>query len=159
MKWALTSFRFIVIVVELIVIVGFLLRFWLDVQISDLDDEITQKSALISSQVEFEKEFRNIQTKLTLISEITNSENLALTVFEEVVASLPGDIQLTTFTRQAAVVSISGNTANENSITGFMTNLEGKDRFGTVRLEQISTKENSQIIEFSLGATLKEGGG
>jgi Tfp pilus assembly protein PilN len=157
MKWALTSFRIIVIAVEFVVISGFLFRFWLDVQISDLDDEITQKAALISSKSDFERDFRRAQTKLNLFSEVTGPENVSLGTFQEVVASLPADTQLISFSRQADTLLIAGATLFENSITGFITNLEAKDRFSTVTLKQISTKAGEPLIEFSLEIALARG--
>lgn len=158
MKWALTSFRFIVIVVEFIVIAGFLLRFWLDVQISDLEDEITQKSALISSKSSFEKEFRAVQTKLTLLKEITAEDNISLPLFRLVTESLPVDTQLTVFTRKADLILISGATLNEDSIASFISNLEAKEKVNNVTLQQISTSDSGPLIEFSLEVELIRGG-
>jgi len=159
MKWALTSFRFIVIVVELIVIGGFLFRFWLDVQINNLDDEINQKSALISSKSSFEKEFRNVQTKLNLFNQITAADNVSLQVFEDVVGSLPVDTQLTSFTRQTDTLSISGATLSEDSIASFIANLEEKERVALVTLKQITTGESGPFVEFNLEVSLIRTGG
>jgi len=158
MKWALTSFRFIVIVVEFIVIAGFLFRFWLDVQISDLDDEITQKSALISSKAAFEKEFRGVQTKLALVKQITAEDNISLPVFRLITESLPVDTQLTVFTRQADTLLINGATLNEDSIAGFISNLEAKEKVDSVVLQQISTSDAGPLVEFSLEVELVRGG-
>lgn len=158
MKWALTSFRFIVIVVEFIVIAGFLLRFWLDVQISDLEDEIAQKSALISSKASFEKEFRAVQAKITLLKEITAEDNVSLSLFRLVTESLPTDTQLTSFTRKADLILVNGATLNENSIAGFISNLEAKDKVDAVTLQQISTSDTGPLIEFSLEVRLSRGG-
>src|SRR3990167_6286628 len=105
LKWALTSFRYIVIVVEFVVIIGFLSRFWLDVQISDLDEEIQQKSALISARSSFEKEFRKVQKKLSLISLITDDSNLVSPILETVVKNLPADTQLTTFSKEKSKIN------------------------------------------------------
>lgn len=154
MKWALTSFRFIVIAVELVVISGFLLRFWLDIQISDLDDEINQKAAFISSKSSFEKEFRTVQQKLDIFSQITAPENVSLKIFEDVSASLPADAQLTSFTRQANTLLISGATLSEDSISAFITNLKAQDRISSVVLRQITAGEAGPLIEFDLEVTL-----
>lgn len=151
MKWALTSFRFIVIVVEFIVISGFLFRFWLDVQISDLDDEITQKSALISSKSSFEKDFRKVQKKVSIIKEVTAKENLSFPVMQEVVGSLPPDAQIISLVKEADVVDILGATVSESSIATFMANLKAKNAFSEVSLQEITTNEDSPLIEFRIG--------
>lgn len=150
MKWALTSFRFIVIVVEFIVISGFLFRFWLDVRISNLDDEITQKSALISSKSTFERDFRSVQKKASIIKTITAQENLSFPVLQNVIGSLPADAQIISVTRQGTKVDVLAATVNEASIASFMANLRAKNAFSQISLMEISTDDDSPLIEFRI---------
>ena len=78
LRWAMGTFRIIVIITEMIVMGAFLSRFWLDAQNSDLNDQIKISSAQISSQASFEKKFRDVQTKLKIykdISQISQSHN------------------------------------------------------------------------------------
>ncbi len=150
MKWALTSFRFIVIAVEFVVIAGFMLRFWLDVQISDLDDEINQKAALVSSRSSFEQEFRSTQDKLAVHKQLTDKANQPSVYFEEVSRNLPSDTQLISFAKSADSLEIIGATLNEASITGFVKNLETNPRFTSVNLSSISTRDDSPLVEFVL---------
>jgi Tfp pilus assembly protein PilN len=150
MKWALSSFRFIVIVVEFIVIAGFMFRFYLDVQINNLDDEINQKAALVDSKSSFEKEFRNVQKKIAVYSEIIKDDNKPSLFFNQTWESLPVDMQLVDFTKEADGINIQGATLNEASISLFVSNLESKDRLGEVDIVQIKTVEDSPLIEFTL---------
>ena len=155
MKWALGSFRFIVIVVEFMVIVGFLFRFYLDVQINNLDDEIQQKAALIDSKSSFEKEFRNTQKKLGFFEKITDPNNLSLASLKEVSGSVPSDIQIETFTKKGDILEITGATLNEASVAAFIDSLEGKqDKISSVELGTVSTQKESPLIEFSLKVSL-----
>ena len=71
LKWAMGSFRIIVILTEMVVMAAFLSRFWLDAQNSDLNDSIKTATAQIQAQSSFEKEFRGIQQKLTIFKQIT----------------------------------------------------------------------------------------
>lgn len=155
MKWALTSFRFIVIVVEFIVISGFLFRFWLDVKISDLDDEITQKSALISSRSDFEQTFRKVQNKTILFNQIANNTNLALPYFEIIIKNLPADSQLISLTKQGSRVEIAGSAVNETAISSFIANLKSTDSFSRISLTEISTKLGSPLVEFRINLSLE----
>lgn len=156
MKWALTSFRFIVIIVEFIVISGFLFRFWLDVRISDLDDEITQKSALISSRSDFEESFRKVQNKTVIYNQITEESNLSLPYFQNVIKSLPADSQIISLTRKGSTIDLTGASVSENSISSFIANLKSTDSFSTVSLSEISTKLGSPLVEFRLNLTLNK---
>lgn len=153
MKWALTSFRFIVIVVEFIVIAGFLFRFYLDVQINSLDDEINQKSALISSKSVFEKDFRDVQQKAAIYAQITSEGNQPDAVLQEVVRSLPSDTQIISFSKESSSINITAATLNETSISAFIANLEDKEGMQSVSLIEISST-SGPLIEFGLSISL-----
>ena len=58
LNWLLTTFRYIVIVTEIVVMTAFLSRFWLDAKSTDLNELIKQKQAVIAASADFEKEFR-----------------------------------------------------------------------------------------------------
>lgn len=150
MKWALTTFRFIVIVVEFIVIAGFLFRFWLDVRISDLDDEIKQRTALISSKSSFEQAFRKTQQKTEIYKYLTAPDKLSLSAFTSIINNLPPEAQLITLSREGSVVSLTGATVNEASIATFIANLKNTDSIKSVDLSEITSKDSSPLVEFRL---------
>src|SRR3989344_780469 len=66
LKWALSTFRIMVIVTELLVMSAFLSRFWLDARNSDLNEEIEIKKAQIGAYQDVEDSFRKYQAKLVL---------------------------------------------------------------------------------------------
>lgn len=156
LRWALTTFRYIVILVELVVILGFLSRFWLDVKISDLDDEIKQKSALISSRSSFEKEFRRTKQKLSLFSTLTDPNLMASTFLKDVVNNLPQDVQLTSFDKTGTQVEVRGASVSENSISAFLNSLSEVADFDSVVLTKIESTADSPLVEFTIQATVKE---
>ncbi|KKR69678.1 MAG: hypothetical protein UU12_C0039G0005 [Candidatus Woesebacteria bacterium GW2011_GWA2_40_7b] len=78
LKWAMGTFRIIVIVTEMIVMTAFLSRFWLDAQNSDLNDAIAIKTAQISAQSDFEKQFRILQHKLSIFKTLTDSPQASI---------------------------------------------------------------------------------
>src|SRR3990167_3725924 len=90
LKWAMGTFRIIVIITEMIVMGAFLSRFWLDARNSDLNELIDIKSAQISLQSEFEKEFRGLQTKLNIIEEMSKNTKSS-EVLSRVSSKLPPD--------------------------------------------------------------------
>src|SRR3989344_9480970 len=73
LKWAMGTFRIIVIVTEMVVMGAFLSRFWLDAQNSDLGDEMGVKSAQVEAQSDFEKKFRRLQTKLGIFKSLSGA--------------------------------------------------------------------------------------
>jgi hypothetical protein len=70
LKWALSTFRVMVIVTELVVMSAFLSRFWLDSKNSDLNEAMGIKKAQVMAYKEVEKEFRSYQTKLSIASSL-----------------------------------------------------------------------------------------
>src|SRR3989304_6667942 len=77
LAWALSTFRIIVIITELVVILAFLSRFFLDAQNADLSEQIEQKSGIVAASSDFEKTFRQTQKKLEIFSVLTDQEKLA----------------------------------------------------------------------------------
>ena len=154
LSWGLTSFRAIVIVVELVVISGFLFRFYLDVQNADLDDKVAQKSALISSYAELEKNFKQTQTKLGIYSNITTEQNTFVPVLEAVVRRLPLDAQLTFVSRNEDTLELIVQSENEQSIEQLVANLQAEPLLANVTLSQVESQAESSLIEFTLRAQI-----
>ena len=154
LKWAMGTFRIIVIITEMIVMGAFLSRFWLDAQNSDLNDVIKLESAEITSQASFEKEFRNAQSKLAIIKTITQAQKPtdSATV---ITSKLPQDVSLTSITVQDGSVQIKGNAGSEISIAQFIANLQSEKTFKTVELGQINSSDsNASLTIFTLNVTL-----
>lgn len=158
MKWALTSFRFIVIVVEFIVIVGFIFRFWFDVQVNNLDDEIAQKSALISSRLPFEREYRDIQAKVSIYKTIANSSNESLPSLQLVAQNMPNEIRLLGFAKKRGTLEVTGDTLSETSILSFVNNLQKTDQFSSIKIQKVNSSTDNITLEFTLELVSKEGG-
>jgi|WetSurSiteA1Bulk_404760.scaffolds.fasta_scaffold02073_6 Tfp pilus assembly protein PilN len=155
LTWALSGFRVIVIAVELIVMAAFLSRFWLDAKINDLNDVIRQKQALISSQGEFEKKFRDIQTRITIFSGAKAMASTPSTELEKIAAFLPMDVALSSFTFNEGKVQIKGVAGSEISVAQLMANLEGTKQYKEVLLTSVGNDpKNEAMITFILDLTL-----
>src|SRR3989344_2970528 len=128
LKWAMGTFRIIVIVTEMIVMGAFLSRFWLDAQNSDLNDSIKVAGAEIEAQADFEKEFRGIQSKLSIFKQISQvavpSKKLEL-----VSSKLPTEISLSSVQIQDGAVQIKGTSGSEAGIAQFVSNLKNEKTF------------------------------
>ena len=93
LHWAVTTFRTIVIITELIVIIAFLSRFWLDAKNADLNDIIGQNQTVIASYEDFETEFRGVQQRTKIFSGLTGNSTLSFLV-TKAVNLLPEDVKL-----------------------------------------------------------------
>lgn len=157
LSWILSTFRIIVIVTEIIVMIAFLSRFWLDAQNTDLNDKIEEKEAVLTASKDFEQEFKNTQKKLAIFSELTEDEGIYSEILNTVVSYLPPDLFLSAITFERYELKIEGNTINEVSIEQLIVNLTSSGKFSEVGiLEVLSNPQNPEIFNFTLGAKLIE---
>lgn len=159
LSWALSTFRIIVIVTELVVILAFLSRFFLDAQNADLSEAIEQKTAVIASSSEFEKTFRQTQKRLMIFSSLTSQELVTRDVLGKIAISIPPDVFLESINIGVINLTITGLSPNERSIQEFVVNLEGNLSIESINLSSIETSfEDPSLMEFTInGVVNKEG--
>lgn len=152
LKWATSTFRIIVIITEMIVMAAFISRFWLDAENSKLNSSIKIKSGQISAQTDLESQFRNIQSKLSIFSQIQQKNNMYRFI-TSVAAKVPQNIILSQLSVTNGEINIKGISTDDNSIAQFITNLNSGS-FKKVNLEQVSSSESDpgQTV-FSIGVT------
>ena len=154
--WLLGTFRYVVIVVEIIVICAFLSRFWLDAKNSDLNDEIKQKQSLIEADASFENEYRDIQNRLEIFTTLTSKGNLPSDIIGFIAPQLPPDVFLASISIGEKGTNISGSSPSERSIAQFIANLESVEKIESVALAQLDIdKEGEGLLGFVLGITFK----
>ncbi len=151
LTWLLTTFRYIVIITEMIVMFAFLSRFWLDARNSDLTEEVKTKQGQILSSSIFEKEFKNVQKRLTIFSSLTNEERPKTRLLEAISQVIPPEVYLQTTSFSENQVTLSGYAITERDIAQFMVNLESGGNFEEVALTKVDTDLNELgLIGFSL---------
>lgn len=156
LKWAVSSFRIIVIVTEMIVMGAFLSRFWLDAQNSDLNEEISQKKAVITSFAKTESKFRTFQKQIEIFTQISSlaqqSEYLNL-----ITSLTPREIVLNSVSDNENAVQIMGISGNEQNISQFIKNLSANAKFKEVSLNRVdSSEDNPSAIVFTIKASISE---
>lgn len=149
LNWLLSTFRVMVIFVELVVMIAFLSRFWLDAKNSDLNDEIMAKQALISASRSFEKEFNLTKEKLAILS------SLSPTSFSRTLANIPplipGDIYLKSISLANTDININGESASEQSIAQLIANLDASNKYTSVSLTQVGFSQENGMLKFQIG--------
>jgi len=155
LAWILSTFRVIVIVTEIIVMVAFLSRFWLDAQNSDLNEQIQQKQAVLVASQNFENEFNLTQKRLKIFSDLTNQLKLS-EALNKVNLSLPPDVILTNISITKNLIEISGNTPNERSIQQLAINLNSRENFSGFTITKISSNLTDQaVLDFTISGNQK----
>ena len=156
LKWALSSFRIMVIITELVVMSAFLSRFWLDAKNSDLNDEINVGKSQVIAYTEAEKEFRSIQKRIAIAKAIYTDPKIN-TIISSISGLIPEDVVLTSISDNNGQILIKAASLSERSIAQFLVNLEGSKSLSEVNLSQVSSNtDNSAITIFTISAKTKK---
>lgn len=156
--WFLSSFRVIVILTEMTVMIAFLSRFWLDAKSADLNELIRQKQSVIASFSDFEKEVRETQQKLKIFSELTPEKTTAKDYLDDISSRLPSGVALSSFSLMKNEVKLEGISPNERGVAQFIANLKTIDEFEEIIIAQISTDKETQVL-LNFGLRIKLTGG
>jgi Tfp pilus assembly protein PilN len=156
-KWALSTFRIIVIVTEMVVMAAFLSRFWLDARNSDLNETLKERQAVLAASSDFEKDFRKVQKRLAIASSLFSISKPSKILI--VISSyLPADVFISSFAVVEDSIQIKGYSSTEINIAQFIANLESNKNFKQVTLTQIDSSKESTSLIFTLKIELAKGG-
>jgi len=156
LAWVLSTFRMIVILTEMIVIIAFLSRFWLDIKSNDLTDEVDNEREIVESYSDFEAVFRNTQKRLGVFAQFTTSPLHSDTIKNYITPYLPSDILLKSISISRGEIDIQGSSFTEQSIAQFISNLDSTSKLTEINLTQISSKQESPFIDFSISSKIKK---
>jgi hypothetical protein len=156
LKWLLNIGRWIVIVTEFIVILAFLSRFKLDHDLTNLNEQVRQKQAIINSSSTLEKEFRFLQKRLTTIESLQKSQIEAQQVLDTFTELTPVGIQLSGFSYTSQKISLTASANSETAFADFLKNLKNSPKFKSVDISKVSANEEKggEII-FNIKTELK----
>lgn len=153
LKWALSVGRYIVIFTELIVLIAFGSRFWLDRTLSDYRDSIKQKQAIIKYAQSLELQARSIQKRLSEAGIILSTELKAEEILDILGKITPTDIAYSDLTITRTQVNISASTLSELSLSVFIYNLKKEKIFSDISLDSVDKNKKQQgEIAFRLTA-------
>jgi Tfp pilus assembly protein PilN len=136
MTWGLTIGRYLVIFTELMVVFSFASRFNLDRQITDLNKQIVQRKAIISSFGDLEKNVRDAQYKIEQYEQVKVYRNLA-DIFPGLIAITPANVRLSSLTIQAGSISLNGTAQDQSSLNAMIDNLKTSSEFANVTVGSI----------------------
>lgn len=153
LRWAMGSFRIIVIVTEMIVMGAFLSRFWLDAQNSTLSDSIKTASIQIQVQSDFEKKFRSVQSKLNVFKQITSNVKASDRI-DSISQKTPMGVVISNITVRDLSTEIKGDSDSEANIAQFVSNIKSDPNVKKVDLNTLGTSEiNQSFVAFQLSVT------
>lgn len=150
LRWALTWGKRVVVLTELVVILAFLSRFWLDTTVADLNDKIIQKKTIVSSSADSENRFRTIAARIDRATKVENAVSV-LTVYDQMVMLIPPSVVLSQVNVSSTVVSMAG-TGSEIVLAKLVKDFQNSKNFLNINLDKISKQTGSNEVAFTLKA-------
>jgi Tfp pilus assembly protein PilN len=155
LSWLLSAGRTIVIFTELVVIIAFLSRFWLDRSLTDLIEQNNTKKTQIQAAQAFETEFRSAQTRLATYQKLDTTRISASKLVKNVSSLLPSDVALTELTMSKGRLNVHGTSLSEGGLAGFIKAVEDSGKYKNVKLTDIALQTGGQrVISFVIDGDL-----
>lgn len=155
LKWALSSFRIMVIITELVVMAAFLSRFWLDARNSDLNDELNTTKAQILAYSDIESATRLNQRKIAIAKSLYTQKNIS-EIIENISKLIPSDISLSSISINDNALTLKALSLSERSIMQFLINLDNSSDLTDVNLSQVSSDiDNEYTTIFTITSNIK----
>ncbi|MCL5410058.1 MAG: PilN domain-containing protein [Patescibacteria group bacterium] len=161
-KWLLSSGKFIVIFVEIIVVGAFIARYKMDADLAAIKAKIAEQVPYIQSLKEDEILIKQTQFQLNTIKQIRQESPAYTSIMQKISQETPQDIILSnvaldrTRTYPTTSITITGTTPNTISLAAFLRALQKDSSFTDVTLTNLSLEEKS---DFTITANLNGKGG
>jgi Tfp pilus assembly protein PilN len=151
-SWAITFGRYIMITTEIIVLLAFISRFSLDRKLTDLNETITQKQAIIAANKDFENDFNNVKAKINRIKTLISDQNKPYQNLISLKSSLPVDVYIEKLSITPNMINGSAIANTTNGFAIFIYKLQASGNFDDISLGEIK-KDPSRGLVFSFTAT------
>lgn len=154
-NWSLGVGRILIIVTELIALTTFLYRFTLDQQLVDLHSEIKQKEAIINQFKKQEDEYRNLQERLSLISNFSTITEKREKIYEDIFSFAPAGLKFNQISLFENSLSIEVSINSVSSLTSFINSLKSSPEIESVSVDKIESKTANAVIVVGITTVLK----
>lgn len=152
MRWILSTGRYILIVVELVVFVAFLSRFKLDSDLANNTEAIDQKIPFIESYKPDEILIRQTQQQLSLLKTIKQDSPNYTAILSSIASQTPTRVVLKNIDMQklegVITLKVTGQAQNNNELSSFLNGLRGNPNFSEINLDGVTLDEG--LINFTL---------
>lgn len=161
-RWMLSSGRYIIVFVEIIVISAFIYRYKLDAELDDLQEKIKEQIPYLQSLKNDETLIRQTQLKLSTVKQVRKeSPDFAQTILD-IAKITPKTIKLTTINLDRTQsfpktnLLITGQTPSNVELSAFLKALKNNPKFTGINLTNISFE--GQTVFTIVGSLNSQGG-
>lgn len=154
LKWILSYGRYIIISTELIVLIVFFSRFVYDRQLTDFNESIEQKQAIVVSAKEMEEKITSLQEKIEKIKTLEQKRLLYLETLEKLKSLTPEEVIWKNITFSKEEISFAGYAISNASFAQFIFSLKAQEQFSQIKLSEIKKDKETGFIDFQIEAAL-----
>lgn len=137
--WVLTVGRYLIIATEIIALAAFGLSLKLTIDKNNLNKNIQAAQSIIDSKVEFEQEFREVQSKLNNIEDIRTKHFNNSLVIEEATNLLPKGLSLSGLSIKESEVSFSGSFPTATQLHTLITSFNGSEKIVGLDISELNS--------------------
>ena len=149
LRWSLIYGRYIIVSTEIVVLLAFIARFSLDRTITDLNEEIDQKAAIVTANQGFEDRFRNLQNRTNYITHFFAKQDALQRLLTHLQVITPQGVRLTNLTLTDDTVSLDAVAQTSSSLASFLSNLKNSDTLTDISVANV-TKKTAQTAETTI---------
>lgn len=158
LRWILSSGRFLIVFVEILVLVAFILRFKFDADITATKEAIEEQIPFIESLQSDEELIRRTQFQISTIQSVKQENPAYHLILQKIASQTPNGVTLHNLSLQKQTgnveIKMSGTTSSNINLTGFLIGLKKDSFFKNVNLT--STSFEQDVINFSITATTNQ---
>lgn len=157
--WATTVGRYLVIATELIVIAAFLSRFYLDRVLTDLNEELQQKQAVIESFADLEDRVETAQQQIDIVKKMLAGQMNINQQLAKIGQSTPKNVAFETLNFDQEKAQIVGTALSKQAAANFLSALKTNPSFSNLNVSKLSSSPTQTDVEFSLSINFNQNDG
>jgi len=153
LNWALTYGRYIIIIIQIMVLTVFFMRFKLDRDRTDLKEAVMQKKALIESFTDMETEISRVHKRLSDIRLITTNQDVYSRVLNFLEKNTPSATTYSLLTLSKNTLSMVAVSENLKTFNYLLKKIQDENLLTDIRLSDLKRRTDGRV-EFRLQATV-----
>jgi len=150
--WLTTAGRAVLVVVELVVLLAFFSRFWLDSRNNDLDELIRQRQSILATMVRFENNFNQLRLRVNRADNYLRGEKQLVYPLSLLARSIPSGLVVQNMTalwqQRSPAAFLTVKVSSPEALALFLqrlTRMENVSQVRVSRAEKKSLEEGTNI--------------
>jgi len=149
-EWVFSAGRYIIVIVEIVVLGAFVSRFIFDRQNNDLKVSIESKVEMIKAQSETEKEIRGVQSVLGNISAMIEDQTEMSSNVEDVLEKIPSEVTLLDLSVNPDTVRLLCSAPTYAVVEEMEDNFRQDSKYENVQVSLSKSGSETSTVEFSI---------